>query len=91
MSIQEIIYLAILGLTILSGVIAIFVALIRGELKKFIIAKMEEAEKLSGDGMKKLEYVLNAVKEKYKVLELFLNIKKFVEKIISISKKINAK
>ena len=91
MSIQEIIYLALLGFAILSGVITIIVALIRGELKKFVIEKMEEAEKLSGDGKKKLDYVLNAVKEKYKVLELFLNIKKFIEKIISISKEINAK
>ena len=91
MSIQEIIYLSIFGLTILSGVITIIVAVVRGEMKKFIIEKMEEAEKITGDGKKKLEYVLVAVRDKYKVLELFLNVKKFIEKIISISKEINAK
>lgn len=91
MSIEAIISLIVLGVVILAGLITIIVAIVRGEMKKFIIAKMEEAENLELDGIKKLEYVLNAVKEKYKILELILNVKKFVEYIISISKQINAK
>lgn len=91
MSIELIITLAVLGVAIVSGVVGIVVALVRGDMKKFIVEKMEEAEKSNLGGAKKLEYVVNAVKEKYKVLELILNVKKFIEYIISISKNINAK
>lgn len=91
MSLEAIISLIVLGVVILAGLITIIVAIVRGEMKKFIIAKMEEAENLKLDGLKKLQYVLEAVKEKYKLMELFLNVKKFVESIIEISKKINYK
>ena len=91
MSLEAIISLIVLGVVILAGLITIVVAIVRGEMKKFIIAKMEEAENLKLDGLKKLQYVLEAVKEKYKLMELFLNVKKFVESIIEISKKINYK
>ena len=52
---------------------------------------MAEAEKLSMGGQQKLGYVINAVKEKYKIPELVLNVKKFIESIIEISKQINYK
>lgn len=97
MQIETIISLIILGVLILAGIVTIIIALVRGELKKFIIAKMEEADELFKDlpkpekSRKKLLYVLEAVKEKYKLAELFINIRKFVEQIIDISKKINAK
>ena len=91
MQIELLITLITLGATIVGGIIALIVAIKRGELKKFIIEKMEEAEKLELDGKKKLEYVLTAVNEKYKVMQLVLNVKKFIEYIISISKQINAK
>ena len=60
-------------------------------MKKFIEEKMVEAEKLELSGEKKLAYVLQAVKEKYKVVEVLLNCKKFIEHIITLSKQINAK
>jgi len=91
MSLQEIITLIALGVAVLSGIVAIVVAIVRGDMKKFIEEKMIEAEKQDLTGAKKLEYVLVAVKEKYKVLEVVLNVKKFVEHIIAISKEINAK
>ena len=91
MQIETIISLVVLGVVILAGLIAIIVAIVRGDMKKFIIEKMEEAEKMELDGVKKLEYVVNAVKEKYKIMELVLNVKKFVEKIIDITKQINYK
>jgi len=91
MTIELIITLVVLGIAIVSGVVGIVVALVRGDMKKFIVEKMEEAEKSNLGGAKKLEYVVNAVKEKYKVLELILNVKKFIEYIISVSKNINAK
>lgn len=91
MSIQEIIYLVLLGVAVVSGIVAIVVAIVRGDMKKFIEEKMVEAEKQDLDGAKKLEYVLNAVKEKYKILELLINAKKLVEHIIALTKQINYK
>ena len=97
MQIETIISLVVLGVVILASLITIIVAIVRGDMKKFIVEKMEEAEKLFEDlpkeekAKKKLQYVLEAVKEKYKVMELFLNVKKFIEYIISITKEINAK
>ena len=91
MSKELVITLIALGIAIVSGVAVIVIALVRGGMKKFIIEKMEEAEKLDMVGCQKLQYVLQAVKEKYKVMELILNVKKFIEEIIKISKQINAK
>lgn len=91
MTTTEIILLVALGLFIIAGILVIVVAIVRGDMKKFIQEKMAEAEQLDLDGAKKLQYVLEAVKEKYKLAELFLNIKKFIEKIIEISKQINYK
>lgn len=91
MSQTEIISLVVLGVICLMGIISIVVAVIRGDMKKFIEEKMAEAENLSLGGEQKLEYVINAVKEKYKIPELVLNVKKFIEHIVEISKRINYK
>ena len=91
MSLEVIITIIALGIPCLGGIIAIVLAIVRGDMKKFIVEKMEEAEKSGMSGKEKLNFVIEAVKEKYKVLELVLNVKKFVEYIISISKNINAK
>lgn len=91
MQIETIISLVVLGVVILASLITIIVAIVRGDMKKFVVEKMEEAEKLELSGEQKLKYVLEAVKEKYKLMELFLNVKKFVEQIIDITKQINYK
>ena len=91
MDIKTIITLIILGIVVVSGILAIIVAIVRGDMKKFIEEKMIEAEQQEMSGAKKLEYVLLAVKDKYKIFELFLNVKKFIEHIIAITKKINVK
>jgi len=91
MNVETIITLVFLGIAVFSGIIGLVVALVRGDMKKFIEEKMCEAEKLELTGKEKLTYVIEAVKEKYKLAELFLNIKKFIEHIIDLSKKINAK
>lgn len=91
MSLETIIISVVLGVITLSGVIALIIAICRGEVKKFIVEKMEEAEKSGMSGKQKLAFVIQAVKEKYKLVSLFLNIKKFIEYIISISKGINSK
>lgn len=90
MNIETIIVLVILGIAVLSGIISIVVAVIRGDMKKFIEEKMIEAEAMQGS-VEKLTYVLNAVKQKYKIVELVLNVKKFIEHIIDLSKQINSK
>lgn len=90
MNIETIVVLVILGVAVLSGIIGIVVAVIRGDMKKFIEEKMIEAEAMQGS-VEKLTYVLNAVKQKYKIVELVLNVKKFIEHIIDLSKQINSK
>ena len=90
MSIETIITLITLGVIALGGIAGIIVAIIRGDMKKFIVEKMEEAEEKFKDlpkpqkSIQKLQYVIEAVKEKYKLVNVFLNIKKFVEYIINI-------
>ena len=91
MNVETIIVLAFLGVAVISGVVSIIVAIVRGDMKKFIEEKMIEAEKLELTGKEKLTYVIEAVKEKYKLAKLFLNIRKFIEHIIDLSKQINAK
>ena len=91
MNVETIIVLAFLGDAVISGVVSIIVAIVRGDMKKFIEEKMIEAEKLELTGKEKLTYVIEAVKEKYKLAKLFLNIRKFIEHIIDLSKQINAK
>lgn len=91
MSVETIVTLATLGVVALGGIISIIVAIVRGDMKKFIVEKMEEAEKSEMSGAQKLQFVIQAVKEKYKIAEVVLNTKKFIEYIISISKGINCK
>ena len=91
MTVETIVLLALLGVSVISGVVSLIVALAKGEVKKFIEEKMVEAEKSGKTGKEKLAYVLEAVDEKYKVMKLFMNAKKFIEHIIAISKQINAK
>lgn len=91
MNIETIVTLVTLGVVALGGIIGIVIAIVKGELKKFVVEQMEIAEKSGMEGAKKLQYVLNAVKEKYKLADLILNVRKFIEYIISISKNINNK
>ena len=91
MSQNEIISLVILGVICLIGIISIITAIVRGDMKKFVEEKMVEAEKLELSGKVKLEYVLNAVKEKYKIMTIILNVEKVIEHIIELSKQINYK
>lgn len=91
MSVETIVTLVTLGVVALGGIISIIIAIVRGDMKKFIVEKMEEAEKSEMSGTQKLQFVIQAVKEKYKIAEVVLNTKKFIEYIISISKGINCK
>ena len=82
MSIREIIELVALIITTLGLIGTLFGAISRGQLKEFIIEKMEEIEDSGKSSVEKLEYVINAVKEKYKILTIIINIQKFVEKVL---------
>ena len=91
MNIETIILTVILGVVAVAGLLGIIIAIVRGDMKKFVEEKMVEAENLKLTGEKKLAYGLQAVKEKYKVVEVLLNCKKFIEHIIDLTKKINIK
>lgn len=91
MSVQTIILIVALGVSVLAGIVGVVLAIVRGEMKTFVKAKMVEAEGLEMSGEQKLNYVLQAVKEKYKIMELLLNTKKFIEEVIKITKQINYK
>lgn len=95
MSFQEIIKLVLLVVVTVGLIGTIIIDICKGKMKDFIVAKMEEAEEKFKDdsdkAKKKLEYVIDAVKEHYKLISIVLNIKRFIEKVISVTKKINAK
>lgn len=91
MSLDLLITLISLGVAILAAVCGIIVALVRGDMKKFIEEKMIEAEKSGKTGSEKLKFVTDAVNQKYKVMQLVLNVQKFIEHIVALSKQINAK
>lgn len=83
--------IVILGIIALSSIIGLIVAFCRGEMKKFIEEKMTEAEKSGKSGSEKLQYVVDAFGDKYKIGSIVLNCEKFVEEIIKLSKNINCK
>lgn len=91
MSPNEIIQLIVLIVVTLALIATVVVAIVRDDMKKFVEEKMVEAEKLELSGKVKLEYVLNAVKEKYKIMTIILNVEKVIEHIIELSKQINYK
>ena len=90
MDIKDIVYVAILGLIAISGIIGLIIALIRGEIKDFVIKEMEKAEALYKDlpkpekSKKKLQYVLEQVNAHYGITQKFINIKKFIEQIVEL-------
>lgn len=95
MSIAEIVELIGLAIAIIVAIVSIIGSIRKGQAREFIVAKMEEAEEMfKGDpdkGRKKLAYVVSKAKEQFKLAALFMNVEKFVEKVIAATKKINAK
>ena len=67
MTVEMIITLATLGVVVLAGLFTIIIALVRGDMKKFIEQKMIEAEKLELSGEKKLKYVLTELMKNTKL------------------------
>jgi len=96
-TIKTIALIIISAVVIIAGIVAIIVAIARGDMQKFIKEKMVEAEELYKDMPKpqkskaKLQYVLEAVNEKYKISKLFMNIKTFIEKAVEFHNSMNGK
>ena len=85
------IIIIILAVLLVVALAVILLLIFNSGMKKFVIEKMEEAEKEGKSGAEKLGYVLQAFNQKYKIFQFILNCKKFIEYIISITKNINAK
>lgn len=91
MELKEIIELVSLAITTIGLVATIVGSIFKGKLKEFIVKKMEEVENMHKTPVEKLQYVVEAVKDEYKLAKIVLNVEQFVEKIIDISKHINYK
>lgn len=91
MEIREIIEIIALCISTIGLITTLFTAITKGKLKEFVIQKMEEVETKELTSVEKFDYVVNAVKEEYKILAILINIETFIEKVIDISKKINYK
>ena len=91
MSVNEIIELVIMGLGLISFILAFVIEIRKGNVKEFILEKMKEAEEKFEKGEDKLQYVIDEVGKKYKLFKFILDTKSFVEKIIDATKKINVK
>ena len=97
MSREQIALIITLAVFVVAGIATIIVALVRGKITKFVKEKMAEAEERFKElpkperSVKKLEYVVNAVKEEYKLAELFINIKKLVEELVRFFNSMNGK
>ena len=94
MSLEEIKELVLLITAIISlivSIVTIISSAVKNNLSAFVREKMQEAEASGLTGSQKLEFVLEAVKEKYKFKQLVNLAKELVEKLIEFSKKVNAK
>lgn len=91
---NELIIIIVLAVALIASLVGLLVALFRGEMKKFVVEAMGEAEAkfpktVENYKLKRLQYVVDAFNKKYKIIEFFLNVRKFIEKVIEYSKTIN--
>lgn len=81
----------VLGVILIGALVFLCIELFNGNMKKFVIEKIAEAEKLfpkeeEGYQEKRRNYVINAFKEKYKIMAFCLNVQKFIELICTLFK-----
>lgn len=92
MDTKALVTIIILGVLLLVSLISLLAALFNGSMKKFIVEKMAEADSHKDwSAEQKRNYVIEAFKEKYKIIEFLCNVKKFIELVIKYSKEINYK
>ena len=80
-----------LGVILLGTLIFLCIELFNGNMKKFVMEKIAEAEKLfpkevEGYQEKRRNYVIESFKEKYKIMAFCLNVQKFIEIICKLFK-----
>lgn len=81
----------VLGVILLATVVFLCIELFNGNMKKFVMEKIVEAEKLypkdeENYQEKRMTYVMEAFKEKYKIMSFCLNVQKFIELICKLFK-----
>lgn len=89
--VSMIIGLISLAVGLIGTIIGWVISIRKGQLKTFVEEMMMEAEAKQMTGEQKLNYVLEKVKEKYKVLAFIESARQFVEELIKFSKKVNHK
>lgn len=91
MSQEMLITIIVFGVVALILLGIIIYGLVKGNLRQFVEDKMREAEKKFDNGSDRLKYVIDAVKEKYKV-NLLVNIaSNIIKYVIGLTKDINYK
>ena len=82
----------VLGVILLATVVFLCIELFNGNMKKFVMEKIAEAEKMFPKDVeedyqeKRRNYVVEAFKEKYKIMSFCLNVQKFIELICKLFK-----
>lgn len=81
----------VLGIILLCTLVFLIIELFNGNMKKFVMEKITEAEKLFPKEIedyqeKRRNYVIEAFKEKYKIMAFCLNIQKFIELVCKLFK-----
>lgn len=81
----------VLGLILLATLVFLCIELFNGNMKKFVMKKIAEAEKMFPKDMedyqeKRRNYVIESFKEKYKIMSFCLNVQKFIELICKLFK-----
>ena len=92
MDVKSLVAIIVVGVLLLASLIGLLIALFNGSMKKFVVEKIAEADSHEDwTAEQKRNYVIEAFKEKYKIMEFLLNCKKFIELVIKYSKEINYK
>ena len=81
----------VLGVILLATVVFLCIELFNGNMKKFVMEKIAEAEKMFPKDVedyqeKRRNYVIKSFKEKYKIMSFCLNVQKFIELICKLFK-----
>lgn len=89
MNYQLLAFVIVLGVFLLASLVFLIIQLCNGNMKKFVMEKIVEAEKLypkteENYQQKRMAYVVECFKEKYKIMSFCLNVKKFIELICKL-------
>ena len=91
MDYKSLITTIVLGVILLATVVFLCIELFNGNMKKFVMEKIAEAEKMFPKDVvdyqeKRRNYVIETFKEKYKIMSFCLNVQKFIELICKLFK-----